>query len=244
MRSCRSRYKSTFSLFFSKIKGKMSSPMSVEKQKEDDDYIYEDHLLPAWLREEILDSAYDSEEEGSRPLRFKWPKSSALTRDHFTIDVQTCVDCSHALGWMMPMNKKPNSRYLFCHNDVGEQTCGLSPYLRCYYCGNINNSNSGSIVYRTANSAYDGPSQHYQFMCYHCHKEQKENEPGLEECKKQMAAIRELRREDEAKYRLEQRMGGGGAAASKTYTSYTSHCSSKSAVKKRKLAAEEDVTEE
>lgn len=143
---------------------------------------------------------YDSEKEGSRPIKEIWPEDSLLKPDHFTIDHQNCLKCGKDLGYAMPMNKKPNVSFLYCRNEDGSDLCRASlSYLPCHYCGNYNNENTGSLVSRPGNSSYYGPSQIYQFMCYHCHKEMMDNEPGLEECREQMSKIRELRKEEELK---------------------------------------------
>lgn len=148
------------------------------------------------------ENGYNSEKEGSRPIQKKWPSDTALERSHFTVDEQQCLLCKKKLGYAMPMNKEPNIRFLFCMDSEGNDVCrGKAVALNCWSCGNFNTENSGSIVFRTGNSAFDGPSQIYEFMCYHCHKEMKENEPGLEECREQMKKIREIRKEDELRER-------------------------------------------
>lgn len=199
---------------------------------DEEGFVYEDSLLPQWLLQHLTNPDYDSEIEGSRPLRYKWPKETTLGRDHFTIDTQQCVDCGKDLKWMMPMNKKPNGRYLFCHNEEGAQICGKNHYLRCHYCGNINNENSGAIVFRTGNSAFDGPSQIYQFMCYHCHKEQMETEPGLKECREKMTEIREVRRQDEMNYRQNGLSGSALLRSSKDFNERSG--------KKRKMSEKDE----
>lgn len=186
------------------------------EEEEYDDQVCE--MLPEWMWPLMNSRTYDSDEEGSRPIRPRWPKTSQLGRDHFTIDKQACLDCGKQLQYAMPMNKRPNGTFLFCHNEEsGVETCGHTNYIRCYTCGNFNTVSTGGIVHRPGNSAFDGPSDIFQFMCHHCHREQQEREPGLEECRKQMKAIRELRREDELNTRLQ-----GVQTAATTTTTTTS----------------------
>jgi hypothetical protein len=145
---------------------------------------------------------YDSDVEGSRPIREVWPEDSELTPDHFTIDTQTCLACGKNLGYAMPMNKKPNPKFLFCLDEDGNDLCrGKVSYVTCHYCGNFNNESSGSLVSRPGNSGYCGPSSIYSFMCHYCYDEMKKGEPGLEECRTQMAKVREVRRAEEMKER-------------------------------------------
>ncbi len=144
------------------------------------------------------ENGYDSERDGSRPIKKSWPEDSQLDRSHFTIDEQQCLLCKKKLGYAMPMNKEPNVKFLYCLDSEGNDVCrDKAVALHCWSCGNYNTEATGCIVFRTGNSAFDGPSQIYEFMCYHCHKEMKENEPGLAECKRQMELIRAARKEDE-----------------------------------------------
>lgn len=193
---------------------------------------------PEWLAQLHEDENYNSEVEGSRPIKKNWPKDSVLPRSHFYIEEQQCLKCHHLLGYAMPMNKLPNIKFLFCINEDGSRKCSLdNPYLECHHCGNLTHSGSGGhFCHRPGNSAYDGPSQIYQFLCHHCLKDQKENEPGVEECKAQMKLIREMRKKDE----LEHKTGGLNCANLMTLSqpyipeSFTSSLP-KEGSKKRKL---------
>lgn len=150
-----------------------------------------------WWESLQLSEEYDSEEEGSRPLRQVWPKDTLLYKEHFTIDEQCCLLCRKKLGYALPMNKMANPRFLFCCDDNGNPQCASkADFIPCWACGNLNNVNSAHVVTRPGNSAYYGPSQIYDFMCKHCHKDMMEMEPGKEECIDQLAKIRELRRND------------------------------------------------
>jgi hypothetical protein len=161
-----------------------------------EDMMDEEPPIPRWIQE--LDKAgYNSEDEGCRPIRPYWPKGSCLTKEQFTIDEQTCLDCGKKLGYALPMNKTPNIRYLFCLKQDGSQPCRTLPsFFKCFVCGNYHTPATLNIVSRPGNSAYEGPSEIYQFMCSSCHKDQMENEPGVEECQKQMAKIRASRQAD------------------------------------------------
>jgi len=197
-----------------------------------------------WWEKVQKDEGYDSDAVGSRPIKQIWPKDSLLTKDHFTIDEQQCLKCKMKLGYALPMNKDPNPWFLFCTGDNGEQKCQLqADYLPCWSCGNLNTKNTGSVVARPGNCAYyEHPSQIYEFMCYHCHKEMMDNEPGIEECREQLKKIRELRREDKMRggmggggmiggMRLYERGGGGGVP-------FSSSLSEGFSGKKRKLESE------
>lgn len=179
--------------------------------------------LKYWEKEQ-LEEGYDSEEEGSRPVRQEWPAESILDKSHFTIDEQHCLKCRKKLGYALPMNKEPNVKYLFCCNEDGSPKCRLqADYLECWACGNLNTQTTGHVVNRPANCAYYEPTQIYDFMCAHCHKDMMEQEPGKEECAEQLKKIRELRREDKIR--------GGGGAGSTPFTQFmnsTSYSSSSS----------------
>jgi hypothetical protein len=150
-----------------------------------------------WWEATQLSNSYDSEEEGSRPIRQVWPSDTTLFKEHFTIDEQCCLVCRKKLGYALPMNKQANPRFLFCTDENGNARCAeKAEYISCWACGNLNNMNSAHIVTRPGNSAYYGPSQIYDFMCKHCHKDMMEMEPGKEECAAQLAKIREIRRND------------------------------------------------
>jgi hypothetical protein len=100
------------------------------------------------------------------------------------------------------MNKMPAGHFLFCKTSEGLPKCeNNANYLQCLACGNYNNNNTGSIVARPGNSAYAGQSSIYSFMCFHCHKEMMENEPGVKECAEMMKKVREQRRVEELKER-------------------------------------------
>jgi len=169
---------------------------SIEDEEGEHMQMEEVKEIPRWIQE-LDNGAYNSEEEGCRPIRPYWPKGSCLTREQFTIDEQTCLDCGKKLGYAMPMNKTPNIRYLFCLKQDGSQPCRTLPsFFKCFVCGNYHTPATLNIVSRPGNSAYEGPSEIYQFMCGSCHKDQMENEPGVEECRKQMAQIRAARQAD------------------------------------------------
>lgn len=169
--------------------------------------------VKTWWEEIQDDVGYDSDELGSRPVKFIWPKDSLLTPDHFTIDQQPCLKCKKKLGYALPMNKEPNVHFLFCCEEDGSPKCRLqSDYLNCWACGNFNTQSTGAVVSHPANCAYlPHPTQIYDYMCYHCHKEMMENEPGIQECRDQMKKIRQIRREDKLK--------GGGGGGSSSYSS-------------------------
>lgn len=151
----------------------------------------------AWWEKDQLDEAYNSEEEGSRPVKEEWPSDSLLSIDHFTIDKQYCLKCRKKLPYALPMNKQANPKYLFCCDEQGEPLCAKqADYIQCWACGNLNSQTTAHIVTRPANCAYFEPSQIYDFMCHHCHKDMMENEPGVEECKEQLKKIKELRSQD------------------------------------------------
>lgn len=186
-----------------------------EEEEEEEGEVMERPRLTSkrWLLD-FEDEEYDSEKEGSRPVQPNWPKDSLLRRDQFTIDEQQCLKCRKLLGYAMPMNKEPNAKYLFCVEEDGTEKCrSESQYLNCFACGNYHSSATATVVCRPGNSGYEGPSSIYNFMCYSCHKDMMENEPGVEECKRNMAAIREKRREDE----LCGGRGGGGGLGTMTH---------------------------
>ena len=164
-----------------------------------------------WWERIQQDEGYNSEEEGSRPIVQAWPEDSLLTKDHFTIDEQQCLKCKKKLGYALPMNKQANPRFLFCCDDTGGPLCALTAdYLHCWACGNLNSERTGSLVSRPGNCAYYAqPSQIYEFMCYHCHKEMMENEPGKEECAERMKQIRKTRTEDRMRQSSQQTQLGG-----------------------------------
>lgn len=169
--------------------------------------------LTHWEREQ-LDEGYNSEEEGSRPVKQEWPAESILEKSHFTIDQQHCLKCRKKLGYALPMNKEPNVKYLFCCEEDGAPRCRLqADYLECWACGNLNTQTTGHVVNRPANCAYYDPTQIYDFMCAHCHKDMMEQEPGKEECAEQLKKIRELRREDKLR-------GGGGGSSSTPFSQF------------------------
>lgn len=172
--------------------------------------------LKYWEKDQ-LDEEYNSEEEGSRPVRQEWPVESILEKTHFTIDEQHCLKCRKRQGYALPMNKEPNVKYLFCCNEDGSPKCRLqADYLECWACGNLNTQTTGHVVNRPANCAYYEPTQIYDFMCAYCHKDMIEQEPGKEECAEQLKKIRELRREDKS------RGGGsgGGGGGELPYTQF------------------------
>lgn len=164
--------------------------------------------LTWWEREQLLteEDGYDSDKEGSRPVRQEWPQDSLLSMDHFTIDKQHCLKCRKHLPYALPMNKNANPKYLFCCEEDGTPLCALqADYIQCWACGNLNSQTTAHVVTRPANCAYLQPSQIYDFMCHHCHKDMMEQEPGVEECKEQLKKIKEMRR-------LDKQLGGGAAA--------------------------------
>ena len=164
---------------------------------EEDDYIYEDHLLPASILPYINDPFYDSDSLGSRPLRKKWPKDTLLPRDHFTIDEQQCMNCEKKLGYAMPMNKRPNKRFLFCSEECFDFT-----HIRCVDCGNFTFIDSGYLVNHPGNSGFDGPSDIFRFQCKSCYQDMVAAAPTAEECAKQMKELRKLREKDELAHKF------------------------------------------
>jgi hypothetical protein len=183
--------------------------------------------------------ALEDEAEYS-PLRDDWPATSMLSRDHFTIDVQTCLHCGKRLGYAMPMNKRPKIQYLFC------DLCPKSiSFIRCHVCGNFNNETSGTVVHRPGNSGYSGPSQIYSFMCYHCLKDQKEQEPGVEETREMMKLVRETRRKKELEERGELALTGAEGFQSELPTAPESVVSRKRVrISSPKLAQKEEAMED
>lgn len=160
-----------------------------------------DELLQERENKQATHSCFESEpganwDDPASPIRAEWPKDSMLTKDHFTIDEQHCLVCYKKLGYAMPMNRVPKTKYLFCHDN---KDCLAAVFLKCWVCGNFQNENTGYLVHRPGNSAYTGPSQIYNFMCHHCYKDQIEMEPGLEETREQFRKYREVRRENEEK---------------------------------------------
>lgn len=146
------------------------------------------------LYEKMVDNLIADDGPAS-PIRTEWPKDSLLKPEHFTIDSQHCLNCFAKLGYAMPMNREPKVKYLFCDHP----NCQTANFLKCWACGNFNNENSGHLVHRPGNSAYQGPSQIYSFMCVHCYKDQIENEPGVEETKEMYKKFAAVRRENEKK---------------------------------------------
>ncbi len=160
-----------------------------------------------WWEVDQLSLDYDEETLGFRPVNQTWPEGSVLTRDHFTIDQQHCLKCRKKLGYAMPMNKPANPKYLFCCDKDGNEKCRENiSFLNCHACGNLNNESTLHVVSKPGNCAYTEATCIYDVMCFHCHKDMMENEPGVEECKKQMKEIRKMRKQDE----LDSRLGGGG----------------------------------
>jgi hypothetical protein len=132
------------------------------------------------------------------PIRDEWPSTSLLSREHFTVDQQHCLNCHKQLGYAMPMNRTPKICYLFC-----DRCPKQIQFLNCEICGNLNNENTAVLCHRPGNSGYAGPSQIYSFICHHCLKDQKEQEPGLEETQMLMKNVRALRRKKELEERGE-----------------------------------------
>jgi hypothetical protein len=164
-----------------------------------------------WWEVDQMSLDYDDEEKGYRPVLQTWPEGSVLTRDHFTIDQQHCLKCRKKLGYALPMNKPANPKYLFCCDEHGNEVCRTDiSYLHCHACGNLNNESTLHVVSKPGNCAYTEATCIYDVMCYHCHKEMMDNEPGVEECKKQMKEIREMRRKDELEGRRGAATAGGG----------------------------------
>lgn len=171
------------------LKPDKTKTMTTVMMEEDDSVVYK------WWEVDQMNDAYDSDREGSRPVKQEWPKDSLLTPDHFTIDQQQCLKCKKRLGYAMPMNKQANPKYLFCCEENGTEKCRKqADYLQCWACGNLNTQNTGVIVCKPGNCAYyPQPSQIYEFMCHFCHNDMMKNEPGVEECRAQMKKIREAR---------------------------------------------------
>lgn len=210
----------------------------------------------------LTDENYNSDEEGARPLRDEWPETSLLSRDHFTIDQQPCLACEKLLGYAMPMNREPNPIFLFCDEDCRN----TASFLKCLSCGNFNNQTTGSIVKRPGNSAYNGQSEIYMFMCFYCHKEMMENEPGVEETATAMQRYRELRSDANQQERIIEGAvasaigpgGGGSVGASSSSTSSatgaifnsffpsaeTSRLQQAASSKKRKLSEKTNIESE
>jgi hypothetical protein len=156
-----------------------------------------DYLLEKRRREERGEKEkLEEEEELSSPIRTEWPADTLLKPSHFTIDSQRCLNCCVELGYAMPMNRTPNPKYLFCQD---KDECKTAQLLKCWACGNFNSERSGHIVSRPGNSAFQGPSSIFSFMCDYCYKEQCALEPSYEETKEMFAKYREVRRENELK---------------------------------------------
>lgn len=160
---------------------------------------FADHLL----KKRSVESNSMNEEEGEKeegeeklasPIRTEWPSDTALKPSHFTIDTQRCLNCCCDLGYAMPMNRTPNPLYLFCRD---KEECKTAALLKCWACGNFNSERSGHIVSRPGNSAFQGPSSIYSFMCLHCYNEQLALEPSAAETKEMFAKYREIRRQNE-----------------------------------------------
>lgn len=135
----------------------------------------------------------DLSEVPASPIRNEWPADSVLKPDHFTIDQQPCLNCNKKLGYAMPMNRIPKVKYLFCENSL----CQTAHFLQCFVCGKYQSENTAHLVHRPGNSAYQGPSQIYSFMCHYCYKDQLAMEPGLEETREAYKKYREVRQRNE-----------------------------------------------
>lgn len=155
---------------------------------------------PEWLKGVYEAADYDSEVEGSRPVKDKWPAKSELSRDHFVIDQQRCLKCSKKLPWNMPMNKIPNPHFLFCCDDDGKSICKIEcRSLPCCRCGNLTHVDlNGSLGFQLANSGYCGPAQLYFFICNSCHRDEVANAPSDDDVKERMRVIKELRKSGES----------------------------------------------
>jgi len=125
------------------------------------------------------------------PIRTPWPEDSLLKPDHFTIDQQKCLSCHKDLGYAMPMNRVPKSKYLFCEAHRG------SGVGKCWGCLKYQTANTCHIVYRPGNSAYQGPSSIHTIMCHTCMEDMKKGEPSVEETQKMYKEFAELRRKNE-----------------------------------------------
>jgi hypothetical protein len=127
------------------------------------------------------------------PIRFEWPKDSLLPPDHGTTDHQKCLVCSKDLGYALPMNRIPKTKYLFCDTPA----CQNSNDLPCLACGHHTMESRGHLVNRPGNSFYAGASSIHAFICKSCYQDQLDMEPGLEETQEMMKKYRAERQANE-----------------------------------------------
>lgn len=167
----------------------------VDSLIEDSEFALPSYKVQESKKQEAYFPTAENEYEPASPIRTPWPADSLLKPDHFTIDTQRCLNCNANLGYAMPMNRIPKVKYLFCDHP----NCQTTSFLKCWACGNFQNENTGHLVHRPGNSAYQGPSQIYSFMCHHCYQEQMQMEPSVEETKEQYRKFANLRRENEKK---------------------------------------------
>lgn len=165
---------------------------------------------------------------------YKWPEGSQLSRDHFTIDWQQCLNCEKVLdGWLLPMNKPPCWLYLFCESCRNNDDC--KERMKCGLCGKLYNTIiSLNLCHHPANSAYFGAGDLHRLICDYCLQDQKENQPGPEETRDMMKKWIQHRDECEA----EEKLAGFSRKAFSQYQSdpfYKSNFKTPIGGKKRKL---------